>query len=74
MRKAVIKVENLTIEASNFTVNDTDIVVVAGDEYSLAFWFRVSKCWGYNIERTSKDVLNLHIPLEDIISIQYEQD
>ena len=74
MRKAVIKVENLTIETSNFTVNDTDIVVVAGDEYSLAFWFRVSKGWHYNIERTSEDVLNIHIPLNDIISIQYVQD
>ena len=74
MKKAIIKVENLTIETCNFTVNDTDIVVVVGDERSLAYWFRVSKGWNYNIERTSKDVLNIHIPLEDIISIQYVQD
>lgn len=74
MKKIIIKDERLIIETYNFIVTDNDIVVVVGDERSLAYWFRVSKRLNYNIERTSMDVLNIHIPLEDIKSIQYEKD
>lgn len=74
MQKIIIDTEKLSIESFNFVVTDNEIIAAASinEGRPLSYWFKLSKEFRYNLEVTSKDVVNIHIPLNDITSIHYE--
>lgn len=76
MQKIIINTEDLTLEAFNFTATDNEVIVgvCISEEHTLMNWLKVSKAFSYNIEVANKRVVSIHIPLNDITSIQYEQD
>ena len=76
MQKIIINTEDLTLEVFNFTVTDNEVIVgvCVNEEHTLANWLKLSKAFSYTLEVTSKHVVNIHIPLNDITSIQYEQN
>ena len=76
MQEITIKTEDLTFDAFNFVVTDTEIIagVCVNEEHTLSEWLKLSKAFSYTLEVTSKHVVNIHIPLNDITSVQYEQN
>ena len=76
MQKIIINTEELALEAFNFTVTDNEVIagVCVNEEHPLPNWLKMSKAFSYTLEVTSKRIVNIHIPLNDITSIQYEQN
>lgn len=76
MQKIIIDTEKLSLEVFNFVVTDNEIIVAASinEKKTLSDWFKLSREFRYNLQVTSKDVVNISIPLNDITSIQYEKN
>lgn len=76
MQKIIIDTEELTLDVFNFVVTDTELIagVYINEEHPLAKWLKLSKAYSYTLRVTNKHIVNIHIPLNDITSIQYEQN
>lgn len=76
MEKIIVETEKLRLETSNYVADKTNIILVGtiSEATPLSYWLRISQKYEYDIEVTTKDVINLWIPLNDIISIRYEKD
>lgn len=76
MQKIIITTENLRLEASNYVVTESDEIVLVGtinNDTPLSYWLKVSIVYKYDIEVTTKDTINILIPLDDIRTIQYQK-
>lgn len=76
MQKIIITTENLRLEASNYVVTESDEIVLVGtinNDTPLSYWLKVSIVYKYDIEVTTKDTINILIPLNDIRTIQYQK-
>ena len=75
MQKIIITTENLHLEASNYVITESEIVLVGtiNDDTPLSYWLKISIVYKYSIEVTTKDTINMWIPLNDIRTIQYQK-
>ena len=73
MQKIVIETENLYLEVSNFVVDEQDVIIVGtiNNDTPLSYWLKISRNYGYTLEVTAKDVVNLWIPQNDITKVSY---
>lgn len=76
MQKIIITTENLHLEASNYVITESEIVLVGtiNDDTPLSYWLKISIVYKYSIEVTTKDTINMWIPQSDITTIQYQND
>lgn len=73
MQKIVIETSSLQLEASNFVVDEQDVIIVGtiSNDTPLSYWLKISRNNEYTLEVTAKDVVNLWIPQNDIIKVEY---
>lgn len=73
MQKIVIETSSLYLEASNFVVNEQDIIIVGtiGNDTPLSYWLKISRNYEYTLEVTAKDTINMWIPQNDIEKVRY---
>lgn len=76
MQKIIITTENLHLEASNYVLTESEIVLVGtiNDDTPLSYWLKISIVYKYSIEVTAKDTINMWIPQSDITTIQYQNE
>lgn len=76
MQKIIITTEKLHLEASNYVITESEIVLVGtiNNDTPLSYWLKISIVYKYSIEVTAKDTINIWIPQSDITTIQYQNE